>query len=42
LGVESARLTAIGFGQDKALVPNSTEENKAKNRRVQFMIKEKR
>jgi len=41
LGIESARLTALGYGQDKALVPNSSEENKAKNRRVQFIIKEK-
>ncbi len=42
LGVESARLTAVGYGQDKALVPNSSDANKAKNRRVQMMILEKR
>ncbi|HMA96082.1 MAG TPA: carboxypeptidase regulatory-like domain-containing protein [Polyangiaceae bacterium] len=38
LGVESARLTAVGYGPDKALVPNTIEANKAKNRRVQFII----
>jgi outer membrane protein OmpA-like peptidoglycan-associated protein len=42
LGIESARLTAVGYGQDRALVPNSSEANKAKNRRVQMMILEKR
>lgn len=42
LGVESARLTAVGYGPDKALVPNTTEASKAKNRRVQFIILERK
>jgi outer membrane protein OmpA-like peptidoglycan-associated protein len=42
LGIESARLTAVGYGQDKPLVPNASETLKAKNRRVQMMILEKR
>ncbi|HEY5954996.1 MAG TPA: carboxypeptidase regulatory-like domain-containing protein [Polyangiaceae bacterium] len=42
LGVESNRLTAVGYGQEKSLVPNSTEANKARNRRVQLMVLEKR
>jgi outer membrane protein OmpA-like peptidoglycan-associated protein len=41
LGIESARLTAVGYGQDKPIGPNSSEALKARNRRVQMMILEK-
>jgi len=37
-GVDASRMTAKGYGQEKPLVPNSTETNRAKNRRVQVMI----
>ena len=37
-GVESSRLTARGFGPDRPLVPNITPSNRARNRRVQFVI----
>ncbi|HEX4476117.1 MAG TPA: carboxypeptidase regulatory-like domain-containing protein [Polyangiaceae bacterium] len=37
-GVDANRLTARGYGQDKPLVPNTSEANKARNRRVQIMI----
>jgi outer membrane protein OmpA-like peptidoglycan-associated protein len=37
-GVASDRLVAKGYGQTKPLVPNVTAANKAKNRRVQFLI----
>ncbi len=37
-GVDASRMTAKGYGQEKPLVPNSTEANRAKNRRVQVMI----
>ncbi len=37
-GVEPTRLTARGYGQEKPLLPNTNEANKAKNRRVQLMI----
>ncbi len=37
-GVASDRLVAKGYGQTKPLVPNVTTGNKAKNRRVQFII----
>lgn len=37
-GVEPNRLTARGYGQEKPLVPNTNEANRAKNRRVQLMI----
>jgi outer membrane protein OmpA-like peptidoglycan-associated protein len=41
LGVDSSRLEARGYGQDKPLVPNVSPANRAKNRRVQIIIKEK-
>ena len=37
LGIESKRLTASGFGADKPLVENTSEANKAKNRRVELV-----
>jgi outer membrane protein OmpA-like peptidoglycan-associated protein len=37
-GVDAARLTSHGYGQDKPLVPNTSEKNRAKNRRVQLVI----
>ncbi len=37
-GVESKRLTAKGYGESKPLVPNTTDENKQKNRRVEINI----
>ncbi len=39
-GVGAERLSPVGFGQTKPLVPNVTANNRAKNRRVQFIIKE--
>ncbi len=39
LGVDSTRMTAKGFGSEKPKVPNAkTEVDRAKNRRVQFVI----
>jgi outer membrane protein OmpA-like peptidoglycan-associated protein len=37
-GVDAGRVVARGFGQEKPLVPNVTTANKARNRRVQFII----
>jgi outer membrane protein OmpA-like peptidoglycan-associated protein/tetratricopeptide (TPR) repeat protein len=37
-GVDKARLRAKGFGQDKPLAPNDTEENRRLNRRIEFRI----
>ena len=34
------RLKAVGYGENHPLVPNDTEENRAINRRVEFMILE--
>jgi outer membrane protein OmpA-like peptidoglycan-associated protein len=41
LGVDPSRMSAKGYGQSKPLVPNTTDANKAKNRRVQVMITQK-
>ncbi len=37
-GVESHRITATGMGELEPLFPNTTEENKALNRRVEFVL----
>jgi outer membrane protein OmpA-like peptidoglycan-associated protein len=37
-GVDGSRLTAKGYGEKKPLVPNVTAGNRARNRRVQFII----
>lgn len=36
-GVTTERLTSVGYGFDRPLVDNSTEQNRALNRRVQFI-----
>jgi outer membrane protein OmpA-like peptidoglycan-associated protein len=41
LGVSPARLTAKGYGQEKPLLPNTSEPNRARNRRVQLIILKK-
>jgi OOP family OmpA-OmpF porin len=35
-GINADRLTAIGYGPDQPMVPNDSEENMYKNRRVEF------
>ncbi|QAA82699.1 OmpA family protein [Aequorivita sp. H23M31] len=37
MGIESARLTANGFGSKNPVAKNDTAENKARNRRVEFV-----
>jgi OmpA-OmpF porin, OOP family len=39
-GIDPARLTAVGCGSRDPLVPNTTAENKQKNRRTEFDIEE--
>lgn len=38
-GIDKSRLTAKGFGTEKPLVVNDSEENRAKNRRVELVKK---
>lgn len=37
-GIEAVRLTATGLGDLNPLAPNSSEEERAKNRRVEFVL----
>ena len=37
-GISRDRLIAIGFGETKPIVPNTTPDNKAQNRRTEFHI----
>lgn len=37
-GIAANRIKAIGKGQEEAIAPNDTEENRIKNRRVEFVI----
>jgi outer membrane protein OmpA-like peptidoglycan-associated protein len=39
LGVDPLRLQAKGYGDTKPLLPNNSDANRAKNRRVQLMVK---
>lgn len=39
LGVDESRLEAVGFGETKPKVANDTADNKAKNRRTDFLIR---
>jgi hypothetical protein len=32
------QIVAVGYGSERPLVPNTTEENRARNRRVEFVI----
>ena len=36
--IDSTRFTVKGYGKDKPLVPNTSDENKAQNRRVEFTV----
>jgi len=40
-GVDKKRLKAVGYGMTKPVADNSTDEGKAKNRRVELVIKDK-
>ena len=40
-GIEASRLTATGFGPLEPILINNTEENRARNRRVEFVLQRK-
>lgn len=37
-GVPASRIRAVGYAETRPLVPNSSSENRAKNRRVEFLF----
>lgn len=37
-GIDAGRIIAVGFGSEKPLASNDTEENRAKNRRVEMRL----
>jgi outer membrane protein OmpA-like peptidoglycan-associated protein len=41
-GVAPQRLTAAGYGEKRPLVPNDSDENRAKNRRIEFNLRQGR
>ncbi len=41
-GIDAARLTSKGYGMDKPVADNKTDEGRQKNRRVQFIVTEKK
>jgi flagellar motor protein MotB len=38
MGIDRARLRAVGYGKSRPLVDNTSEENRARNRRTEFVI----
>ncbi len=38
-GIDAAKLAAVGYGEYRPLVPNTTPQNRAKNRRVEIYIR---
>ena len=37
-GIDAARLASVGFGAEKPIASNDTDEGRAKNRRVEFKV----
>ncbi|MEN3014240.1 MAG: OmpA family protein [Endomicrobiia bacterium] len=37
-GIEEKRISCVGYGEYRPVAPNDTEENKAKNRRIEIKI----
>ena len=40
--IDRSRLTAVGYGSGQSIADNSTEKGQQKNRRVEFLIREKK
>ncbi|MCD1125180.1 OmpA family protein [Jinshanibacter sp. LJY008] len=41
LGADASRLEAKGYGSEHPVAPNDTDENRAKNRRIDILVIEK-
>ncbi|MFO8184727.1 MAG: OmpA family protein, partial [Candidatus Aegiribacteria sp.] len=37
-GIAARRLTTVGYGESRPLVPNTSDANKAMNRRIEFEV----
>jgi chemotaxis protein MotB len=37
-GVDPTKLSAVGYGEYRPLVPNTTAENRRKNRRIEIFV----
>jgi outer membrane protein OmpA-like peptidoglycan-associated protein len=40
-GIDASRLSTAGYGQEKPIASNATEEGKAKNRRLELVVASK-
>ena len=38
-GILAGRLTAVGYGESHPLAPNDSDEDRARNRRIEFDVK---
>jgi OOP family OmpA-OmpF porin len=38
-GLDASKLTAVGYGNSRPIADNSTEEGKAENRRIEFVVR---
>ena len=39
-GLPSDRFTAVGYGSTQPIAANDTDEGKAKNRRIEFVVRQ--